>query len=119
MNTRILAAMLLASGLPSAALAHVRLTAATPAVGSTVAAAPAEVAISFSEEIEPRFSMIEVDNAAGNRVDLKEVRVAPGDGKRLAVGVQPLKPGIYKVVWHATSVDTHKTEGAFSFTVLP
>ena len=26
----------------------------------------------------------------------------------------PLKPGIYKVTWHAVSVDTHRTQGSFN-----
>ena len=28
-----------------------------------------------------------------------------------------LSPGTYTVIWHVTSVDTHKTEGNFKFTV--
>jgi len=30
---------------------------------------------------------------------------------------RPLSPGRYSVRWHAVSVDTHRTEGAFQFTV--
>jgi methionine-rich copper-binding protein CopC len=37
----------------------------------------------------------------------------------LAVPVKPLAAGVYTVLWHATSVDTHKTEGHFTFTVAP
>jgi copper resistance protein C len=33
------------------------------------------------------------------------------------VGLKPLPPGTYKVLWHALSVDTHTTEGSFSFRV--
>jgi methionine-rich copper-binding protein CopC len=28
-----------------------------------------------------------------------------------------LSPGTYRVHWHVLSVDTHKTEGSFSFRV--
>jgi methionine-rich copper-binding protein CopC len=28
-----------------------------------------------------------------------------------------LKPGSYTVTWHVLSVDTHRTEGSYSFTV--
>jgi methionine-rich copper-binding protein CopC len=31
----------------------------------------------------------------------------------------PLKPGVYTVHWHAVSVDTHRTQGSFQFTVRP
>jgi len=30
-----------------------------------------------------------------------------------------LPPGIYTVIWHVTSIDTHKTEGRYQFTVGP
>ena len=35
----------------------------------------------------------------------------------MTVGLKALAPGSYKVRWHALSVDTHTTEGAFTFTV--
>jgi copper resistance protein C len=38
-------------------------------------------------------------------------------GARMSVGLKALSPGTYHVHWHALSVDTHKTEGSFSFTV--
>ncbi len=105
--------------LSAPALAHAFLKSATPAVGSTVPAAPAQVVITFTEGVEPGFSTIEVQDAVGKRVDKGDVHAAPGDNTRLAVGLNPLTPGTYKVVWHATSVDTHKTEGSFAFTVAP
>jgi methionine-rich copper-binding protein CopC len=102
---------------PHQAHAHAHLTAASPAVGSTVQAAPTEVTITYTEGVEPKFSTIEVLDAAGTRVDTANVHILPDDNKRLSVGVKPLSPGVYKVIWHATAVDTHKTEGDFSFTV--
>jgi methionine-rich copper-binding protein CopC len=33
------------------------------------------------------------------------------------VALKPLRAGVYKVIWHATAVDTHKTDGSFNFTV--
>ena len=33
------------------------------------------------------------------------------------ISLRPLPPGTYKVNWHVLSVDTHKTEGSYSFTV--
>jgi methionine-rich copper-binding protein CopC len=105
--------------MPAVAMAHAHLQKAEPAVGSTVTAAPSQVAIHFSEGVEPRFSSIVVTNAAGAAVDKHDVHTAPGDQQELIVGVQPLSPGVYTVEWHATSVDTHKTEGKFTFTVAP
>jgi copper resistance protein C len=35
----------------------------------------------------------------------------------MRIGLKALPPGTYKVNWHALSVDTHKTDGTFSFQV--
>lgn len=102
-----------------AAEAHAHLRTAAPAVGGTVQASPPEVAITFTEGVEPRFSTIEVQDAAGQRVDRNDARTAPADNKVFSVGLPQLAPGTYTVVWHATAVDTHKTEGTFQFTIKP
>ena len=99
--------------------AHAQLRQAEPPVGGTVRAAPAQVELTFSEAAEPRFSTVTVTDAAGVQVDKGDLHVAGGDAKHLAVSLVALRPGTYKVVWHATSVDTHKTEGSFTFTVAP
>ena len=101
------------------AWAHAHLKTATPAPDSTVQATPDAVAIDFTEGVEPSFSSIEVQDATGQRVDKGAASTAPGDNKRLSVDVRPLQPGTYTVTWHATAVDTHKTDGTFRFTVRP
>ena len=80
---------------------------------------PREIAITYSEGIEPKFSTIEVQDTAGKPVATQNLHTAPSDNKVLSVEVPTLAPGTYKVIWHATAVDTHKTEGNFSFTVKP
>jgi len=112
----VLTALLAAS---APAFAHAFLKSSTPSAGSTVPSAPAQVVITYTEGVEPGFSAIEVRDAAGKRVDKGDVHAAPGGNTRLAVDLNPLSPGTYTVVWHATSVDTHKTEGNFVFTVAP
>jgi methionine-rich copper-binding protein CopC len=99
-----------------AAGAHALLRSAVPAAGSTLATAPAEVIIGYSEGVEPHFSTIVVQNAKGERVDKGDVHIQ-GDNTHLAVGLPSLPAGTYKVIWHATSVDTHKTQGSYTFTV--
>jgi methionine-rich copper-binding protein CopC len=101
------------------AWAHAHLKTASPAPDSTVQAAPDAVTIDFTEGVEPRFSNIEVQDATGHRVDKGSPATAPGNNQRFSVGVQSLPPGTYKVIWHATAVDTHKTDGTFQFTVRP
>jgi methionine-rich copper-binding protein CopC len=102
-----------------AALAHAFLLSADPAAGNTVPAAPHEVRITFTEGVEPGFSTIAVTDAAGHRVDQGGIQPVAGSDRVLAVGLGALPAGTYKVVWHATAVDTHKTEGSFTFTVVP
>ena len=58
-----------------AASAHSELERAEPQAGSTVRSAPSEVAIWFSQKLEPAFSTIAVRNAAGQRVDVGKTRV--------------------------------------------
>jgi len=99
------------------AFAHAHLRSATPGVDSTVTTPPTAVSITYSEAVEPKFSTIEVDDSTGKRVDKQDPHTAPNDSKVLSVSVPSLSTGTYKVIWHATSVDTHKTEGTFTFTV--
>lgn len=101
----------------AAAYAHAHLISSTPSADSTSLSAPTEVAIDYTEGVEPTFSTIEVRDAAGARVDTGQVHTLPDNNQRLIVGLKPLKPGTYKVTWHATAVDTHKTAGTFAFTV--
>jgi copper resistance protein C len=113
-----LAGALFCAGIPTA-LAHAFLDTADPAVGATVKVAPATVTIMFTEALEPRFSSLSVEDEAGQRVDLGDAHTAPDDAMRFSVGLKPLKPGSYKVLWRATSVDTHKTSGSYGFTLAP
>ncbi|WP_428376864.1 copper resistance protein CopC [Lichenicoccus sp.] len=97
------------------ARAHAFLQRASPAVGST-GAAPREVVIDFTEGVEPAFSTIAVTDAGGASVTAGAVHLA-GSDRRLGVAVRPLAAGRYRVSWHVTATDTHKTQGGFTFTV--
>lgn len=101
----------------SDANAHAMLDHATPAVGSTVTPAPKRVTLTFTEALEPAFSSIEVHNAQGVPVQSGKGTVASGNGAQLGVALKPLPPGTYKVIWRVLSVDTHRTQGDFSFNV--
>jgi methionine-rich copper-binding protein CopC len=120
MRTIIAAALGLGIALTAtapAARAHAFLDHASPAVGSTVAATPPVLSLSFTQELEPAFSSVTVTNAAGQRVDLGNAQVPPGAPAELRVGLRPLPPGSYTVNWRVVSVDTHPTEGRFQFTI--
>jgi methionine-rich copper-binding protein CopC len=117
MMSRIMISILLALTLTEAALAHAMLDHASPLVGSTVATAPRAVALTFTQKLEPAFSTVRVVNASGARVDQGKAQVDPGSRTVLSIGLKALPPGAYKVFWKVLSVDTHATEGNFSFTV--
>jgi len=112
---RLAAASLLLTTLwAAAAHAHAFLDHASPLVGSTVPSAPHEVALTFTQNLEASFSTVTVTDASGARVDDGKPQVS---GNTMRVGLKGSAPGAYKVHWHALSVDTHTTEGTFSFTV--
>lgn len=97
--------------------AHAHLEKAAPAVGASLAAGPSEIRLTFSEAVEPKFSSVALTRDDGSAV----ASGASGEGADprtlvLRLG-RPLPPGVYKVQWKAVSVDTHRTEGSFSFQV--
>ena len=110
----ILVALLLMPLVPGAAQAHAFLDHASPLVGSTVPAAPHEVVLTFTQNLEAAFSTAQVTDSSGARVDQGKAQVS---GSTMTVGLKSIGPGSYKVHWHALSVDTHSTEGTFTFHV--
>ena len=107
------AALLVISISATAAQAHAHLDHATPPVGSTVGSSPSHVSLTFTEKLEPKFSGGDVVSSSGSRVD----RGSSASGNTISIGVKSLPPGAYTVHWHALSVDTHKTQGSFTFHV--
>jgi hypothetical protein len=71
----------------------------------------------FTEAVEPAFSGVTVTNAAGQIVSAGKASRASGNRAELQVPVKALSPSTYEVKWHVISVDTHKTQGAYNFTV--
>ena len=112
-----LSVVAVALGAASAARGHAFLDHASPSVGSSVPTAPAIVTLWFTQDLEPAFSDVTVTNRAGQRVDLGNARIPSGSPAELQIGLRPLPPGTYLVSWHVVSVDTHPTEGTFTFEV--
>ena len=104
---------------PALASAHAQLETAVPAVGSTVTHAPAELRLDFSEALEPTFSKIAVTGPSGASVVAGDLRTDADDARHVRVPLLKLMQGTYTVVWHAVSVDTHRTQGSYRFTVAP
>ncbi len=98
----------------SAAQAHAFLDHASPLVGSTVATAPPELTLTFTQNLESAFSTVTVTGPNGARVDTGKAQV---NGNTMRVGLKAAGPGTYRVRWHVLSVDTHTTQGSFTFRV--
>jgi methionine-rich copper-binding protein CopC len=112
---RIILALALAAPCGPAA-AHAFLEKAVPSAGASLHVAPAKIELRFSEALEPAFSGVTVTNAAN-----ADMSAGPSaaSGMHLSLPLKALKPGRYSVRWHAVSVDTHRSDGGYAFTVLP
>jgi methionine-rich copper-binding protein CopC len=110
----VLAEILIA---PAAVRAHAFLDHADPAVGSTVPAPPSVIHLWFTQELEPAFSWVTVTDPSGASVNDGAATIDPSNKSEFDVKLKPLSAGTYTVKWHALSVDTHTTEGDFTFQV--
>jgi methionine-rich copper-binding protein CopC len=110
----ILAALLSMPLAAPAALAHAFLDHASPLVGSSVASAPHEVTLTFTQNLEPAFSTITVTDPGGADIGQGKAQVS---GNTMRIGIKAGGAGTYRVHWHALSVDTHTTQGSFTFQV--
>jgi|SRR6185437_7164448 methionine-rich copper-binding protein CopC len=115
MRTQVFVLSLLLLGLGGAgAHAHAMLSNSSPPVGGSVGSAPRQVSLSFTQSLEPSFSSVQVTDSKGARVDVGKAQVS---GSTMTIGLKALSPGTYRVNWHVLSVDTHKTQGSFTFHV--
>jgi len=100
--------------------AHAFLVRAEPRVGSKMNKTPTEVRVWFSEMVRAGASSVKVFDVSGKQVDQKDTHSDRANPTVLCVSLIPaLTPGNYKVVWRATSKDTHVTDGNFHFQIGP
>jgi copper transport protein len=100
---------------PAVAAAHAVPLRATPSSNQSLAEAPRQVQLLFSEPLDPVFSHMQVIDASGQQVDSGDSHLDPQDDRLLAVSVRPGLPnGIYTVVWRSLSaIDVHPDEGQY------
>ncbi|MEU6296658.1 copper resistance CopC/CopD family protein [Streptomyces erythrochromogenes] len=101
------------------ATAHAALTASDPTDGAVVATAPAQVTLSFSEQVAMGDDSIRVLDPQGRRVDTGELRdMCSGNTIRYGTALHSGLPnGTYTVAWQAVSADSHPISGAFTFSI--
>lgn len=102
----------------SPAHAHAQLVRATPAPGSVLAQAPAEIRLVFSEALDARFSRVSVVDATGTPVVAGPGTIPAGQPQLLQLGLPALPDGTYSAMWRARSaVDGHTTAGVVAFAI--
>jgi copper resistance protein C len=115
--TRFLASMSILLFMAGTVEAHAFLDHADPGVGSRTRNPPTAVQVWFTEKLEPAFCRLQVFDGSGAEIDKRDMTMDSANGAALKVSLPALKPGKYKVVWHVVSIDTHSTNGEFTFEV--
>lgn len=103
---------------PGSALGHADLVTVVPADGATVSGPPAEIVMTFSQNLDPGRSSIRLVDAGGT-VIAEGGRVDPGDVRtmRLALPTAP-PPGRYSVRWTSFSTeDGERHTGTTTFRI--
>ncbi len=108
---------------PSAAAAHSQLEAATPAAGSTLDAAPAQVTLRFSAGVLPQYADVAVQVGDGESsavpVEVQNDTVT-GDLAALAPGAGGTQePTAWTVAYRIVSADGHPITGEVTFSAPP
>lgn len=116
---RVLALLALAGiGLLAAAgpaSAHAALIGSDPAAGASMAAGPQQVSLTFSEPVQPGFTVVTVVGPDGRQWQAAE---PTADGAVVSVPVRPLGPaGEYTIGYRVLSADSHPVQGSISFTL--
>jgi methionine-rich copper-binding protein CopC len=99
------------------AFAHAVPKQMTPAPDSTVSA-PTEISMTFSEDLEPKFSVIKLLDSAGTVVSKQASVLDPANAKHLTLALpKGLPAGLYTVQWTSSATDGHKLSRSYTFTI--
>jgi len=109
-----------ALALPAAAWAHAALLHTVPSASGTVNTPPAQVSLTYSEPVEPRFAIVSVTDAQGDQMTAGAPARSPQSAQTLVTPLRRnLAEGWYLVFWRVISADGHPVRGAFTFAVGP
>lgn len=119
-----LTALALSALAPTALLAHVELTASTPAAGAS-AKSPKTITLTFSQPVDQARAAASIVMTAmpgmANHGEMVIRNFTPSwsaDGKTLTLTLKkPLPAGSYDVRWQAAAADGHAMTGKVSFDV--
>lgn len=119
-----LAALALTALAPSALLAHVQLTASTPAAGAA-AKAPKAITLTFSQPVVQASAAASIIMTAmpgmpnHGEMPIRNFTASwSADGKTMTLTLKkPLPTGSYDVRWQAAAADGHAMKGTVAFEV--
>lgn len=97
--------------------AHAGLVASDPAAGAALPSAPAEVVLTFSQEVAITAGAVVVADGDGAPVDTDLARHGPGRRDLVIAELPALEEGTYTVSWRVTSADGDPITGSFSFLI--
>jgi methionine-rich copper-binding protein CopC len=101
----------------SAASAHAEIVSTSP-VDNTQVATPAQISVTFSEQIVLQYSSLALFDGAGNTVP-QDAATLDASGTVMATTIPgSLAAGMYRAAWHNVSVDGHEGDGEFFFEVI-
>jgi copper transport protein len=101
--------------LAQAAGAHAVLVSSSPVDGSRVNREPAQVRLTFDEEVGLISGAEQVISTTGLRADTGHVSQA-GGGRTIVLPLKPHLPrGTYSATWRVVSADTHVVSGSITF----
>src|ERR1700730_4277488 len=113
----LLAAALVAPLAAPPAFAHAFLDHAVPGVGMTVNGPVRELRIYYTQGVVTAFSHVHIVSATGAQISASNPLNDPSDQQAIIIRLgRALGPGTYSVSWQVVSVDTHTTQGTFTFT---
>lgn len=100
------------------AFAHAFLDHSVPSVGGTVSGPVRELRLWYTQGVVTAFSHVHVVSDSGAQIPVSKPVNDPSDQQIVIVHLgRPLGPGTYSVSWQVVSVDTHTTQGTFTFKV--
>ena len=95
---------------------HLELLSSTPKKDQTVARAPIDIALIFSESVDSAGTTVSLQGPAG-AVELAPIRLQDEALVVLAKVVGDAPAGTYTVSWTATAPETDPIKGTFRYTV--
>src|SRR5215213_2348434 len=114
----VLVALALTFVLAGTVSAHANLVRSTPAAGALLDAAPKELVLEFSEELDAGFSRVQLYNSTNQLINPGPGVVDPSTPTIMRLSLGELPKDSYTALWRARSAaDGHVTEGSVPFGV--